>query len=52
MHLQPFFEKYPYHGDKLAEIYFENGLCLPSGLNTANEEKQRISTVIIKLFHQ
>ena len=42
MHLQPVFEHYPYYGGKVAENLFEKGLCLPSGSNTTEEEKERI----------
>ncbi|MCF8320852.1 MAG: DegT/DnrJ/EryC1/StrS family aminotransferase [Flavobacterium sp.] len=50
MHLQPVFEKYPYYGNKVAETLFENGLCLPSGSNLTEEERERISAVIKKVF--
>ncbi|TGD57146.1 DegT/DnrJ/EryC1/StrS family aminotransferase [Flavobacterium humi] len=42
MHLQPIFEQYPYYGGKISQDLFENGLCLPSGSNTTEEEKNRI----------
>jgi dTDP-4-amino-4,6-dideoxygalactose transaminase len=51
MHLQPVFENYPYYGDKVAETLFEKGLCLPSGSNLTDEDRERIGNVIIKLFH-
>ena len=50
MHLQPIFEKYPYYGNKVAENLFEKGLCLPSGSNLTDEDRTRISTVILRLF--
>ena len=46
MHLQPIFEKYPYYGDKVAETLFENGLCLPSGSNLTDSDRERIAAVI------
>lgn len=52
MHLQPVFENYPYYGTNIAETLFEKGLCLPSGSNMTDEDRRRISSVIIKLFHQ
>lgn len=50
MHLQPVFEKYPYYGSKVAEELFEKGLCLPSGSNLNQEDKNRIKEVIINFF--
>lgn len=50
MHLQPIFEKYPYYGSAVAETLFENGLCLPSGSNLTDEERDRISVVISDFF--
>ncbi|MDR6733819.1 MULTISPECIES: DegT/DnrJ/EryC1/StrS aminotransferase family protein [unclassified Sphingobacterium] len=50
MHLQPIFENAPYYGGQVAEKLFENGLCLPSGSNLTDEEKQRIQTAILKVF--
>src|SRR5690606_4954870 len=46
MHLQPVFADAPYYGGKVAEELFENGLCLPSGSNLTDGEKQRIVAVI------
>lgn len=51
MHLQPIFEKYPYYGNKIAEDLFEKGLCLPSGSNLTNEDKNRIKKVIESFFN-
>jgi dTDP-4-amino-4,6-dideoxygalactose transaminase len=50
MHLQPVFEHYPYYGNNVAETLFENGLCLPSGSNLTEEERERIAVVIRKVF--
>jgi dTDP-4-amino-4,6-dideoxygalactose transaminase len=50
MHLQPFFENYPYYGSKISERLFERGLCLPSGSNLTNEDKIRIKEVIHNFF--
>ncbi|RTY66251.1 pyridoxal phosphate-dependent aminotransferase [Flavobacterium bomense] len=50
MHLQPIFEKYPYYGSTVAETLFENGLCLPSGSNLTNEERERIAGVVRRVF--
>ena len=46
MHLQPIFEKYPYYGKTVAENLFENGLCLPSGSNLTDNDRERIAMVI------
>ncbi|SHM94240.1 DegT/DnrJ/EryC1/StrS family aminotransferase [Flavobacterium xinjiangense] len=50
MHLQPVFEKYPYYGSNVAETLFENGLCLPSGSNLTDEERERIAIVVQNFF--
>lgn len=50
MHLQPVFSKYPYYGNKISENLFLNGLCLPSGSNLTNEDRQRIKKAITLAF--
>lgn len=50
MHLQPVFEGAPYYGGSVAETLFENGLCLPSGSNMTDEERNRIAAIVQKLF--
>ena len=50
MHLQPVFENYPYYGTKVAERLFEKGLCLPSGSNLNDEERERIAGVVRSFF--
>jgi dTDP-4-amino-4,6-dideoxygalactose transaminase len=50
MHLQPVFANYPYYGGTVAEDLFENGLCLPSGSNLTNEDRERIAAVIRDVF--
>jgi dTDP-4-amino-4,6-dideoxygalactose transaminase len=52
MHLQPIFEKYPYYGTNVAETLFEKGLCLPSGSNLTELERNRIKTVVNVLFQK
>ncbi|MDY3547624.1 aminotransferase class I/II-fold pyridoxal phosphate-dependent enzyme [Riemerella anatipestifer] len=49
MHLQPVFADTPYYGEQVAEQLFENGLCLPSGSNLTDADRQRISEVVYKL---
>lgn len=52
MHLQPVFEDAPYYGENVAEKLFENGLCLPSGSNLTDEERERIKAVITQLIRK
>ncbi len=47
MHLQPVFEGAPYYGEKVAEDLFNRGLCLPSGSNLTDEERNRIKQVLV-----
>lgn len=46
MHLQPVFADAPFYGDGVSEKAFETGLCLPSGSNLREEEKERIASSI------
>lgn len=50
MHLQPIFSSYPYYGGTIAEELFENGLCLPSGSNLTDHDRERIAAVIGEVF--
>lgn len=50
MHLQPIFKDAPYYGSGIAEELFETGLCLPSGSNLTNDDRERIQKVIFELF--
>ena len=50
MHLQPIFERYPYYGSNVSETLFENGLCLPSGSNLSDEDRNRIRAIINQVF--
>ena len=50
MHLQPVFENELYFGDKVSEDYFLNGLCLPSGSNLSDEDRDRIKNVVTEVF--
>jgi len=52
MHLQPVFKKYPYYGKHFAETLFKNGLCLPSGSNLTDEDRERIAAVVSQLFQK
>lgn len=50
MHIQPFFEKYDYVGENVAEEIFKNGLCLPSDTKIKDEQLDRIINVIKGLW--
>jgi dTDP-4-amino-4,6-dideoxygalactose transaminase len=50
MHLQPIFSKYPYYGGNVSEKLFEHGLCLPSGSNMTQNEKDRLQEAISVFF--
>lgn len=50
MHLQPVFEKYPFYGTQVSATLFENGLCLPSGSNLTEDEKNRIIAELQRFF--
>lgn len=50
MHLQPVFANAPYYGTNIAETLFETGLCLPSGSNLTESEKERIRIKIEHVF--
>lgn len=46
MHLQPVFQAAPCYGGSLSEDLFNRGLCLPSGSNLTDQNRERISTII------
>lgn len=50
MHLQPVFESSPYYGTNVCEELFNRGLCLPSGSNLTNKDRERIKYVILKML--
>lgn len=50
MHLQTIFEKYPYYGGNIAETLFKKGLCLPSGSNLIDQDRERIANVVTSIF--
>lgn len=52
LHLQPVFANSPYYGAKVAETLFDNGLCLPSGSNLTEGEKDRIETAVEQFLKQ
>jgi dTDP-4-amino-4,6-dideoxygalactose transaminase len=50
MHLQPVFADCAYYGNEVAEDLFNRGLCLPSGSNLTDEDRQRIFEAIRRFF--
>lgn len=50
MHLQPIFYNYPYYGSNVAATLFEKGLCLPSGSNLSDDDRERIKDVVFSMF--
>lgn len=50
MHLQPIFKGEKYYGSGVAETLFESGLCLPSGSNLTDTDRDRIEKVIFATF--
>lgn len=49
MHMQPIFKDAPYYGETVSEELFNNGLCLPSGSNLSDEDKDRIRISLSKI---
>ena len=52
MHLQPVFKDSPYYGGAVSEDLFKNGLCLPSGSNLSDGDRQRIKLSINKILNK
>lgn len=52
LHLQPVFKNAPYYGDRAAHDIFEKGLCLPSGSNLTEPDRERIAHAILHYFNQ
>jgi dTDP-4-amino-4,6-dideoxygalactose transaminase len=46
MHLQPIFATAPYYGNSVCEKLFNNGLCLPSGSNLTDFDREKIKSVV------
>lgn len=51
MHLQPIFKDFPFYSNGISEKLFDQGLCLPSGSNLNQNEKNRISNCLNKLLN-
>ncbi len=52
MHLQPVFSYYPMYLNGISERLFKQGLCLPSGSNLSEDERNRILHIIRKSIKQ
>lgn len=50
MHLQPIFADASYYGTDVAEKLFDNSLCLPSGSNLSDIDRERIEKIIRRFF--
>ncbi len=50
LHLQPVFCEFPYYGKNICEQFFDSGLCLPSGSNLSENEKNRIIEALNNFF--
>ena len=46
LHTQPVFNRTPYYGGSLAEILFQNGLCLPSSVDLTLQDQEMVVEVI------
>jgi dTDP-4-amino-4,6-dideoxygalactose transaminase len=52
MHLQPVFSKCPAYLNGISEILFSEGLCLPSGSNMTEEDRQRVLNTLNSILKQ
>lgn len=50
LHKQPFFETYDFVGTGVAELLFENGLCLPSDTKMTDADLERVVRIIKGLW--
>lgn len=50
MHMQPFFEKYDFIGEGVAEQIFNNGVCLPSDTKMTDQDLNRVVNIIRGLW--
>lgn len=50
MHLQPVFKNTTYFGSNLSEKLFRDGLCLPSGSNLTDLDRDRIADVLQRVL--
>ncbi len=50
MHLQPVFKNVPFYGEKISDDLFLKGLCLPSGSNLTQVDRDRIRHALNKFI--
>ena len=50
MHLQPFFKKFDFIGNKTSDSLYERGLCLPSDTKMTKDQQQKVIDVILRMF--
>lgn len=50
MHMQPFFEKFEYVGNKVSEDLFKKGLCLPSDTKITDENLNKVIHIIKSIW--
>ncbi len=50
MHMQPVFANCPAYVDGTSETLFNKGLCLPSGSNLTDNDRERIKNVVVSYF--
>ena len=50
MHLQPIFSDAPYYGKDVSERLFQKGLCLPSGSNMTDNDRERIAKIFEEMI--
>lgn len=51
MHRQPVFQSYEKVGGAVAELLFEQGLCLPSGTAMTDNQLERVVSIIRDIYH-
>lgn len=51
MHLQPIFKNCPFYGNGISDELFQHGICMPSGSNLTNADKERISNTMQKVLN-
>lgn len=51
MNLQPVFSQAPYYGGIVSEKLFNDGLCLPSGSNLTDNDKDRIKNTLYDFLY-
>ncbi|MEI4768795.1 aminotransferase class I/II-fold pyridoxal phosphate-dependent enzyme [Psychrobacillus sp. FJAT-51614] len=50
MHMQPYFEKYDFIGEDVAENLFRDGICLPSDTKMTESDLERVIKIIRELW--